>query len=100
MPRDPLPLQTHEVAAAEADLTRVRAKKEAAAKHLGISSVGLFGDSMYVARTTAERWEARARQEGRQEIIDAMANISRAAHEGRWKHLHGVNLGSLRKDAK
>lgn len=67
MGHDPLKLQRDAVAAAESALCRARTAMEAAATQHGISYRGLFGETNYVSRSTAERWEENARDEGRKE---------------------------------
>ncbi len=80
---DPLKHLRIQVAAAEAGLTRARANMREQAVKLGLPTAGIFSESEFVSRTTAERWvgDARAevraaRAEVRAEMKDVIAAIS------------------------
>ena len=57
------------VKAAEAALLAARDALRAAAVRQGLSREGLFSDSQFVLRTTAERWAREARDKSAKQII-------------------------------
>jgi ribonuclease HI len=65
-----------ELAAAEQALVKARENMRNAAERHGLPSAGLFSDSLFVWRTTAEKWAEEAERKGcdrgRSEILDAL----------------------------
>ncbi len=66
-----------ELAAAEQALVKARENMRNTAERHGLPGAGLFSDSLFVWRTTAERWAEEAERKGcdrgRTEILDALA---------------------------
>jgi len=58
---EPLTNQRRKVAAAELALTRARDELRAAAKREGLPTAGIFSESEYVLRASADRWAVRRR---------------------------------------
>lgn len=71
-----------ELAAAEQALVKARENMRNTAERHGLPSVGLFSDSLFVWRTTAEKWAEEAERKGcdrgRTEILDVL-KAARAA---------------------
>lgn len=65
-----------ELAAAEQALVKARENMRNTAERHGLSSAGLFSESLFVWRTTAEKWaeetERKGCDRGRTEILDAL----------------------------
>jgi hypothetical protein len=58
------------VAVAEKNLQAAREAARAAARKAGVDLAGLFSESAFVARSTAERWRDEARREGEKVMAD------------------------------
>jgi len=95
---DPLRLCRENFASAEKTLLRARENMSSAAERAGISQAGLFGDSLYVSRVAAERWERKAREKGRQEIVNTLGRVREAMASG--TPLRNVDLRGFRGDAE
>jgi hypothetical protein len=78
---DSLKILLNAVTAAETRLEEARANVRTAAKKLGISHKGLFGDCVFVYRETAHSWADDARREGHSEGIAVMAQIIKGVNE-------------------
>jgi hypothetical protein len=67
---------------------------EAAADRLGISHQGLFADTIFIGRTTGQRWADRAERDGRHEGIKwgwlTALKVERSTSE--YSFLRGVKL--------
>jgi hypothetical protein len=62
---DPVDMALGRVATAEANLESARAAARTVARSAGVKISGLFSESQFVGRGTAERWADEARAEGR-----------------------------------
>jgi hypothetical protein len=72
MAQDPLKHMRIQFAAAETGLTRARANMRAEAEKLGLPTAGIFAESEFVSRTTAERWVSSAKRAAQAEAVEAM----------------------------
>lgn len=75
MKNDPLKNHRRKVAAAEAALTKARDQMRAAAKRAKIPTGGLFSDSEFVLRITADRWADEAKHAARWETIKTFQRL-------------------------
>jgi|HubBroStandDraft_4_1064222.scaffolds.fasta_scaffold132059_2 hypothetical protein len=94
MANDPLRQQRAAVVSAESALTRARTAMEAAADREGISHRGIFGETLYVSRSSAERWEQRAREEGIEQGRSELISVIRAMNHGNSPFAHLGNVKS------
>jgi hypothetical protein len=95
---DPLGFHRAAVAAAEKVLSRARDAMSDAAERAGISYEGLFADSRFVMRSTAEKWREDGRRKGFLEgQQDGVLLGVRIAHA---KNSPFAHLGSLAADDK
>jgi hypothetical protein len=78
MTQDPLKYLRTQVAAAEAGLKRARDNMRTEAQRLNLSTSGIFAESEFVSRTTAERWVSDAKSTAQAEFIDAVQKASLA----------------------
>jgi hypothetical protein len=78
MTQDPLKYLRTQVSAAEASLKRARNNMRAEAERLKLSTSGIFAESEFVSRTTAERWVNDAKSSAQAEIIKAVEKASLA----------------------
>jgi hypothetical protein len=72
MKNDPLKNQRSKVAAAEAALARARDVLRRAAKRKSLPLEGIFSESEFVLRTTADRWVREARSDVRADSNKAL----------------------------
>jgi hypothetical protein len=84
MTHDPLAVHRGDVVAAESALARARAKMSAAAEQHRISYHGIFGDSIFVLRSTAERWSKEAGIKGVQNAIRGFEVLRDGGHLAHW----------------
>jgi hypothetical protein len=66
MIHDPLKYQRNQLIAAEAGLNVARDNLRAALKRQGLPTDGIFSETEFVLRSTAERWSYEAEREGRE----------------------------------
>ncbi len=64
MINDPLKHQRNQLIAAEASLTAARDNLRAVVKRQGLPTDGIFSETEFVSRSTAERWSYEAKREG------------------------------------
>jgi hypothetical protein len=88
---DPLKIQRNQLATAERSLTAARANLKAAAERQGPPTKGMFADTEFVPRTTAERWVHEAKISARDETIEIFKALS-GEGANPYAHLRGVNL--------
>lgn len=81
MTHDPLRDSRIRVASAETALTRARADMREKAEGLKLPTAGIFSESEFVSRTTAERWVSDAKHSARTEVIEAMTAARAAGDE-------------------
>jgi hypothetical protein len=77
---DPLRYLRNRLFAAEASLTKARADLETEAGRLGVPLAGLFAETKFVPRVTAEKWSARAWREGGESTTRAIIAALEAPH--------------------
>jgi len=65
MAHDPIKSERRRIAALETKLNAARDNLRGAAKSAGLSTEGLFSQTEYVPRFTAERWSREAKREGK-----------------------------------
>jgi hypothetical protein len=97
MTNDSLKILLNAVTAAETRLEEARANVRAAAKKLGISRDGLFGDCVFIYRSTGERWADDARREGHSAGCAVMARVIESVNRpptGPFAHLARVRSAS------
>jgi hypothetical protein len=81
--QDPLRDFRISVAAAETSLERARDNMRAAAEKRGLSTKAIFGESRFVARSTAERWVADAKADARAKARERMNETIEAMNAAR-----------------
>ena len=62
---------------AESELEAARAAMRSGADAAGVERAGLFSDTRFVPRSTADNWHESGVAAGRREVIDAMIEIPR-----------------------
>src|SRR5690242_12927372 len=90
------------LAAAEDSLARARDNYRAAARRAGFSTEGLFADSIFVPRTTVDRWVARAECEAAersQQVILLALKASQNPGSSPFAHLARPGAGREIADA-
>jgi hypothetical protein len=75
MTQDPLKYLRTQVAAAEASLKQARTKMRAEAERLKLSTSGIFAESEFVSRTTAERWVSDAKRSAETKTIETFKQL-------------------------
>jgi hypothetical protein len=90
MKTDPLKSHRDEVATAEAALIQSRINLRAAAERKGLPTAGLFSETEFVPRSTAERWERAAERKGRDGMVDILMAV--ANPNSPFAHFAGVDL--------
>jgi hypothetical protein len=85
-----------ELAAAEQALVKVRQNMSNTAERHGLPTAGLFSGSLFVWRTTAEKWVEEAERKGcdrgRTEILDALKAARAAMSSGSKSPLTDLQL--------
>lgn len=77
MKNDPLKSYRRRLVASEAALTKSRDLMSAATKRKGVSTEGIFSETKFVPRKTADRWVAEARRDCQKELGDVFVSIIR-----------------------
>lgn len=88
------PLKNHHIAVvrAEAALAKARDKLTAAAKREGVPIAGIFSESRFVWRTTAERWSFEAERKGERTMSKILVSTIKgmrdpSSYRGPFAHL-------------
>jgi hypothetical protein len=72
MANDPLKYQRNQLTAAETSLTAARGSLRTAVERQGLSTAGIFSETEFVPRATAERWAREAKLKGREEGANSL----------------------------